>query len=167
LLRTHAGAALLAAGRAGEAIPVLRACAEGARLQGFRVLGLWARLYGAQATWVRSDAQAAQAALANLLPLVGPEDPPRLRLALMALQCRLAEHRGEIVAATRYRKAQAALQEAQDRQVLLLQDTLRRSAADTFAALAVLDAEWQELGLPGARAVLGPVQLLRDADLFD
>jgi tetratricopeptide (TPR) repeat protein len=167
LLRTHAAAALLACDRAGEAIPVLRACAEGARLQGFRLAGLWARLHSVQATWARSDAQAAATALAKLVSLVGNDDPPRLRLALLALQQRLAEHSGDGVLAATYNKLHTTLQDAQDRQVRLLQDTLRRSAADTFAALAVIDAEWQELGLPGARAVLGPVQRLKDADLFD
>jgi hypothetical protein len=151
LLRTHAAAALLACGRAAEALPVLRACMEGARLQDFRVAGLWARYHAAQGTWMRSDNQAATAALQQLLPLLARDDPPRLRLAVMQLQARVAERSGDLANAQTVRINMAALQEAHARQVRQMKDTLRRNADDTFAALAVVETEWLERGLPAFR----------------
>jgi tetratricopeptide (TPR) repeat protein len=160
LLRTHAAAALLACGRAGEALPVLRACMEGARLQDFRVAGLWARLHAAQGTWMRSDNHAAVAALQQLLPLLARDDPPRLRLAVMQLQARVAERTGDLAAAQAQRANMAALEDAHAHQVRQMQDTLRRNADETFAALAVVETEWLERGLPAFRRA-GDVGLRR------
>ena len=147
-LRIQAGAALMACDQVPEAMRVLRGCMEAARRQHARVAGLWARYHTAVGTLKRGSEHAAAQALHLLLPQLHADDPPRLRLAVVGLQAEMAHVKGEVQAAHRQRAALLALHEAQALQVAQLQPTLRRSADDVLGALAVLDREWLERGVP-------------------
>lgn len=147
-LRMHAAAAIVACGRAADALPVLTECTELARQAGYSGLGLWARLYGAQASMLMGNDTAALAAVQMLAPLLSAEEPPRLRLAHLSLQALLAERVGAQDRADEYRAAAHTLRDALLRQRFKLRATLRRNADDVMQTLSTLDREWQERGVP-------------------
>ncbi len=152
-LRLQAAAALVACGRSADALPVLTECTELARQAGYDGLGLWGRLYGAQASMLMGNDAAAQAALQMLAPMLSAEQPPRLRLAHLSLQALLAERAGAQERADEHRAAAHALRDALLRQRFKLRATLRRNADDVMQTLSTLDREWQERGVPARTAV--------------
>ena len=147
-LRVHAAACLVVCGRAADAAPVLTACTELARQHDFHGIGLWARLYGAEASMRMGNDTAALAATQMLAPMLSAEDPPRLRLACLSLQALLAERAGAQEQADTFRLAAHALRDALLRQRFKLRATLRRNADDVMQTLSTLDREWQERGAP-------------------
>ncbi len=147
-LRMHAAAALVACGRSADALPVLIECTELARQAGYHGLGLWARLYGAQASMLMDNDTAALAAMQMLAPTLSADEPPRLRLACLALQAVLAERVGAEERADEFRTAAHTLRDALLRQRFKLRATLRRNADDVMQTLSTLDREWQERGVP-------------------
>ncbi len=147
-LRLQAAAALVACGRPGDALPVLTACHELARQAGYHGLTLWAQLHGAQALmWMGNDS-AALTAVQQLAPQLSADEPPRLRLAALALQAHLAESLGDTEQADSHRAAAHTLRDVLLRQRFKLRATLRRNADDVMQTLATLDREWQERGVP-------------------
>ena len=157
-LRTQAAGALVACGRAGDALQVLTECTELARQAGYRGLGLWAQLYGAQASMLMGNDTAALAAVQALAPLLSADEPPRLRLAHLSLQALLAEREGAHESADGYRAAAHALRDALLRQRFKLRATLRRNADDVMQTLSTLDREWQERGVPPRSTFLTSTQ---------
>jgi hypothetical protein len=146
-LRIHAAACLLACGRATDAAPVLSSCTELARQADHHGLGLWARLYGADASMRMGNDAAAQAATQMLAPQMTAEVPPRLRLACLSLQALLAERAGAEDRADELRLSAYALRDSLLRQRFKLRATLRRNADDVMQTLSTLDREWQERGI--------------------
>ncbi len=157
-LRMQAAAALVACGRASDALPVLTECAELARQAGYRGLGLWARLHGARASMLMGNDSAALTAVQGLAPLLSADEPPRLRLAHLSLQALLAERVGAQEKADDYRAAAHTLRDALLRQRFKLRATLRRNADDVMQTLSTLDREWQERGVPPRSTYLPPAQ---------
>lgn len=154
-LRVHAAAALVACGRAADALPVLAECTELARQGGYRGAGLWARLFGAQASMLMGNDTAALAAMQLLTPMLSADEPPRLRLASLGLQALLAERMGAEERADEYRMAAHTLRDSLLRQRFKLRATLRRNAEDVMQHLATIDRDWQERGVP-ARTTVEP-----------
>ena len=145
-LRTQAASALVACGRAGDALPVLAGCTELARQAGFRGLGLWAQLHSAQASLLMGNDSTARAAVQLLEPMLSADEPPRLRLAHLDLQALLAERMGTTESADDYRAAAHTLRDKLLRQRFKLRATLRRNADDVMETLSTLGGEWQERG---------------------
>jgi hypothetical protein len=163
-LRLHAAAALVACGRAHDALPVLTECTELARQAGYLGLGLWARLYGAQASMLMGNDTAAQAAMQLLTPLLSADEPPRLRLAAMTLQALLAERVGAAEQADSYRADAHTLRHTLLRQRFKLRATLRRNAEDLTQTLSTLDQDWQERGVPPSAPLLAQPEAAPAAD---
>lgn len=162
-MRVHAAASLVACGRASDAAPVLTSCTELARQGDYRGIGLWARLYGADASMRMGNDSAALAATQMLAPMLTADEPPRLRLACLTLQALLAERAGAEEQADTFRLAAYALRDALLRQRFKLRATLRRNADDVMQTLSTLDREWQERGVPprgpGTAGATGPMPL--------
>ena len=154
-LRVHAAAALSACGRPADALPVLTECTELARQAGYRGAGLWARLYGAQASMLMGNDAAALAAVQMLAPMLSADEPPRLRLAHLGLQALLAERVGAQESADEHRIAAHTLRDSLLRQRFKLRATLRRNAEDVMQHLTTIDRDGQERGVP-PRTVLDP-----------
>lgn len=147
-LRVHAAAALVACGQPAVALPVLTECTELARQAGYRGASLWARLYGAQASMLMDNDNAALAAVQMLTPMLSADEPPRLRLASLGLQALLAERAGAQERADEHRFAAHTLRDLLLRQRFKLRATLRRNAEDVMQNLATVDRDWQGRGLP-------------------
>ena len=154
-LRVHAAAALVACGRAADALPVLTECTELARQAGYCGAGLWAQLYSAQASMLMGNDTAAVAAMQMLTPMLSADEPPRLRLARLSLQALLAERTGALEPADEHRLAAHALRNSLLRQRFKLRPTLLRNAEDVMQHLATLDRDWHKRGVP-ERTVVEP-----------
>lgn len=161
-LRVHAAAALVACGHAADALPILTECTELARQAGYRGAGLWARLYGAQASMLMGNDTAALAAVHMLTPMLSADEPPRLRLASLSLQALLAERMDALERADEHRLAAHKLRDSLLRQRFKLRPTLRRNAEDVMQHLATNDRDWQERSMP-ARTVVEPATPPKDA----
>jgi hypothetical protein len=155
-LRTLAASALVVCGRSTDAMPVLVQCIELARQAGYNNVGLWARLYNAQAQLQAGDDATAWDQAQALAPLLSADQPPRLRLKHLSLQTVLAERTGRSDVARDTRAAAHALRDTLLRQRLKLRATLRRNADDVLQTLSVLDREWQERGAPALLATRPP-----------
>lgn len=146
--RIRAGAALLVNGQVAESQAVQRGCMEAARRHQLRIPGAWARLYTAQAVWLDSRDTSLLTASRLLLPQLVDGDPPQLRLAVMGLLAEVARNTGRVHEAHRLRVERSLLHAAIDLQIRAIEPLLQRNADDTLAALAVVDREWLESGLP-------------------
>jgi hypothetical protein len=146
-LRVQAAAALSVCNRCAEALPVLNECIEWARHRGYRVVGMWARHFEAQANLQTNNTAAAQAGTQMLASLLRSDDPPRLRLATLKLQMEVAKRGGATDLALELDTSSGVLQENLLRQRFKLRSTYKRNAEDVMQALSVIDREWQELGV--------------------
>ena len=127
-----------------------------------KIAGLWARLYGAQASMLMGNDTAALAAVHMLTPMLSADEPPRLRLASLSLQALLAERMDALERADEHRLAAHKLRDSLLRQRFKLRPTLRRNAEDVMQHLATNDRDWQERSMP-ARTMVEPATPPKDA----